>query len=195
MKVVPPPGSPGGRSERATEVAMRKLFIIVPLVALAVAVWFAIYSWRAIEGPPIPTVGYVAMWLGVAFSIVVGCGLMALVFYSSRAATTPHLAMTCRMSRGRAGSAHKGPISLLTCVCHRGMISPVGPLLPWDIPCACLRPFSLASSCLRWSGANRPPRKPSSAISRSDAPSPNSPRIIPRPARNMQSLPRRRQAA
>ena len=64
---------------------MRKLFIIVPLVALlAVAVWFAIYSWRAIEGPPIPTGGYVAMWLGVAFSIVVGCGLMALVFYSSR---------------------------------------------------------------------------------------------------------------
>jgi hypothetical protein len=24
------------------------------------------------------------MWLGIVFSIVVGCGLMALVFYSSR---------------------------------------------------------------------------------------------------------------
>jgi hypothetical protein len=24
------------------------------------------------------------MWLGVVFSVVVGCGLMALVFYSSR---------------------------------------------------------------------------------------------------------------
>jgi len=64
---------------------MRKLLIIVPLVALlASAAWFAIYSWRAIEGPPIPTGGYVAMWLGVVFSIAVGCGLMALVFYSSR---------------------------------------------------------------------------------------------------------------
>ena len=64
---------------------MRKLVIIVPLIALlAMALWFAIYSWNAIEGPPIPTGGYVAMWLGVAFSIVVGCGLMALVFYSSR---------------------------------------------------------------------------------------------------------------
>lgn len=64
---------------------MRKLLIIVPLVALLVAaVWFAVYSWAAIEGPPMPTGGYVAMWLGIVFSLVIGCGLMALLFYSSR---------------------------------------------------------------------------------------------------------------
>ena len=64
---------------------MRRLLILVPLVALlAAAIWFATYSWNAIEGPPIPTTGYVAMWLGILFSLVVGCGLMALVFYSSR---------------------------------------------------------------------------------------------------------------
>jgi len=64
---------------------MRKLFIMAPLVALlAAAVGFMVYSWNAIEGPPIPTSGYVAMWLGIVFSIAVGCGLMALVFYSSR---------------------------------------------------------------------------------------------------------------
>jgi len=64
---------------------MRKLVVIAPLMALlAVAAWFAIHSWRALEGPPIPTVGYVAMGLGIVFSIIVGCGLMALVFYSSR---------------------------------------------------------------------------------------------------------------
>jgi hypothetical protein len=64
---------------------MRKLAIIVPLVALLVAsVWFALYSWSAIEGPPVPTEGYVAMALGAVFSLVVGIGLMALVFYSSR---------------------------------------------------------------------------------------------------------------
>ena len=66
-------------------VGMRKLAIIVPLVGLLVAsICFAVYSWTAIEGPPIPTEGYVAMALGVVFSLVVGIGLMALVFYSSR---------------------------------------------------------------------------------------------------------------
>ncbi|MGB9367795.1 MAG: hypothetical protein WCE79_17465 [Xanthobacteraceae bacterium] len=64
---------------------MRKVVVIAPLIALlAIAVWFAIYSWHAIEGPPIPAGGYVALWLGIISSIVIGCGLMALVFYSSR---------------------------------------------------------------------------------------------------------------
>ena len=64
---------------------MRKYSVIIPLVAmLAAAVWFAVYSWSAIEGPPMPVEGQVAMWLGIVFSLVVGCGLMALVFYSSR---------------------------------------------------------------------------------------------------------------
>jgi hypothetical protein len=64
---------------------MRKYLVIIPLVALlGAAVWFALYSWTAIEGPQMPTEGYVAMWLGIVFSLAVGCGLMALVFYSSR---------------------------------------------------------------------------------------------------------------
>ncbi len=64
---------------------MRRLLILVPLVAmLAGSVWFAIYSWTAIEGPPVPPEGHVAMGLGIVFSLIVGCGLMALVFYSSR---------------------------------------------------------------------------------------------------------------
>ena len=64
---------------------MRKYSVIIPLVAmLAAAVWFAVYSWSAIEGPPMPVEGQIAMWLGIVFSLAVGCGLMALVFYSSR---------------------------------------------------------------------------------------------------------------
>ena len=31
-----------------------------------------------------PAVGYIAMGLGVTFSVIVGCGLMTLLFYSSR---------------------------------------------------------------------------------------------------------------
>ena len=64
---------------------MRKFLVIVPLIALlGFAAWFAVYAWNAIEGPAIPTAGYVAMGLGIGFSLIVGCGLMALLFYSSR---------------------------------------------------------------------------------------------------------------
>jgi hypothetical protein len=41
-------------------------------------------AWNAASGAPMPTTGYVAMTLGVVFSLIVGCGLMALLFYSSR---------------------------------------------------------------------------------------------------------------
>jgi hypothetical protein len=64
---------------------MRKLALILPLfVLLAASVWFAYGLWAADEGPPMPATGYVAMSLGILFSLLVGCGLMALVFYSSR---------------------------------------------------------------------------------------------------------------
>ncbi len=51
---------------------------------LAAALWFAADAWISISGPPMPAVGYVAMILGVVISLLVGCGLMALLFYSSR---------------------------------------------------------------------------------------------------------------
>jgi hypothetical protein len=53
-------------------------------VILAAAAWFASRAWTAVSGPPIPTAGYVAMTLGIVFSLLVGCGLMALLFYSNR---------------------------------------------------------------------------------------------------------------
>jgi hypothetical protein len=64
---------------------MGRIALVLTLLAvLALSVWFAVYSWSAIEGPPMPTTGYVAMVLGIVFSLVIGIGLMALVFYSSR---------------------------------------------------------------------------------------------------------------
>ena len=64
---------------------MRKLAVIVPLIALlAASVWFAYYVWAMDEGPPMPASGYVAMALGILFSLLIGFGLMALVFYSHR---------------------------------------------------------------------------------------------------------------
>jgi hypothetical protein len=59
--------------------------VVVALLAiLAAAGWFAAGAWTSVQGPPMPTTGYVAMALGVVFSLIVGCGLMALLFYSSR---------------------------------------------------------------------------------------------------------------
>jgi hypothetical protein len=58
---------------------------MVPLFAiLAASIWFAVRAFTAVEGPPMPAVGYVAMTLGVVFSVLLGFGLMALLFYSSR---------------------------------------------------------------------------------------------------------------
>ncbi|SCB23247.1 hypothetical protein GA0061098_1003296 [Bradyrhizobium shewense] len=49
----------------------------------AAAGYFA-YSAMAVEGEPIPTEGYVALALGAGFSVIVGVGLMVLLFFSSR---------------------------------------------------------------------------------------------------------------
>ena len=59
--------------------------MVVALIAiLAAALWFAAGAWTRINGPPMPAVGYIAMILGVVFSLVLGFGLMGLLFYSSR---------------------------------------------------------------------------------------------------------------
>ncbi len=65
--------------------SMRSLYVIVPLFGLlAVAFWFAGTAWVRFEGDPIPLYGWIAIAGGVFFSLLVGIGLMALVFYSSR---------------------------------------------------------------------------------------------------------------
>jgi hypothetical protein len=42
-------------------------------------------GWTSAAGTDVPASGYIALALGVIFSLAVGFGLMALVFYSSRA--------------------------------------------------------------------------------------------------------------
>jgi hypothetical protein len=63
---------------------MKGIFLIVALAAILVlAILWAIYAWNSVE-VEMSVHGYVAMILGIIFSLVVGCGLMALVFYSNR---------------------------------------------------------------------------------------------------------------
>jgi hypothetical protein len=65
--------------------AMRKLIVFVPLFALlALSVWFAASAFVRLSGDDIPLYGYLAIAGGVLFSLGLGGGLMALVFYSNR---------------------------------------------------------------------------------------------------------------
>jgi hypothetical protein len=50
---------------------------------LAASVVIGYLGWTSTDNS-VPTSGYVAMALGVVFSLAVGVGLMALIFYSSR---------------------------------------------------------------------------------------------------------------
>jgi hypothetical protein len=63
---------------------MAKLGIIALLALLGVAIWYAYGMWTAVDTEPLPATLYLAMALGALFSLLVGGGLMALLFYSSR---------------------------------------------------------------------------------------------------------------
>jgi hypothetical protein len=67
--------------------AMRIVIGVVVLALLgllAAAIYYAYGIWNALEAADLPGWMYAAMAGGVLFSLLVGCGLMALVFYSSR---------------------------------------------------------------------------------------------------------------
>jgi hypothetical protein len=81
----PQTSSSGNASSRKTWSVLGTAALIAALFGiLAAAVWLAVRTWISAQGAPIPPVGYVAMAIGVIFSLLVGFALMALVFYSSR---------------------------------------------------------------------------------------------------------------
>jgi hypothetical protein len=63
---------------------MRTLMYLALFGILALAAWFAASTFVHFSGESIPVYGYVAIAGGVVMSLLVGGGLMALVFYSSR---------------------------------------------------------------------------------------------------------------
>jgi hypothetical protein len=62
-----------------------KWITIAALLAfLGIAAVFAYVGWTRHDDVPMSAHGYIAMGLGIGFTLVVGVGLMTLVFYSSR---------------------------------------------------------------------------------------------------------------
>ncbi len=64
---------------------MGSKILIAVLVALAgLALWMGIAGWNLESDVQMSGHGYAAMAIGIVASLVVGIGLMTLVFYSSR---------------------------------------------------------------------------------------------------------------
>jgi hypothetical protein len=59
--------------------------LVILLILLVSATVLSYLGWTSAAGTDMPASGYVALALGVIASLAVGFGLMALVFYSSRA--------------------------------------------------------------------------------------------------------------
>ena len=60
------------------------IVIAILLLLLAVAGTWAGYAWNELAEVQMTGHGWIAMALGILFSLIVGIGLMALMFYSSR---------------------------------------------------------------------------------------------------------------
>lgn len=90
---------------------MRKIVLIAALGALlATALATAAYLWWRMAEVEMGVHGILALILGALLSLLLGGGLMALVFYSSRhghdeaAGETPELPRTGRRQRGADGA-------------------------------------------------------------------------------------------
>jgi hypothetical protein len=59
--------------------------LVVLVLVLVATVVVAYMGWTSATGTDVPASGYISLAIGVIFSMAVGVGLMALVFYSSRA--------------------------------------------------------------------------------------------------------------
>ena len=60
--------------------------VLAALLTLFVGTVYVSYlGWTSAAGTDVPASGYIALVIGVICSLAVGFGLMALVFYSSRA--------------------------------------------------------------------------------------------------------------
>jgi hypothetical protein len=59
------------------------LLVILAIMLIVTGVW-AVSVWNASSGVEMGKHGWIALGLGTFFSLLIGCGLMALMFFSSR---------------------------------------------------------------------------------------------------------------
>jgi hypothetical protein len=72
------------RPDGSRRIGIGTWIVVAVLLGLLVASGVVAYLGWTLEDADVPASGYIAMAFGVVFSLAVGIGLMALVFYSSR---------------------------------------------------------------------------------------------------------------
>jgi hypothetical protein len=72
------------RPEGLTMKAANWIILAVLLGMLSATIWIGYDMWTTTSNIPVSENGYIAMGIGAALSLLIGCGLMALLFYSSR---------------------------------------------------------------------------------------------------------------
>ena len=73
-----------GNPEKSPLSSAGIIAILIMVGLLGWAIWYAIGAWQAMAGVHMSTLGWVFLCMGILFTFLVGAGLMALVFYSSR---------------------------------------------------------------------------------------------------------------
>ncbi|MFG1426467.1 hypothetical protein [Roseixanthobacter glucoisosaccharinicivorans] len=64
---------------------MKRMLLMLPVFGiLGLALWWMVVGWEAGADAPMEATDYIPMVLGVVFTLILGCGLMALLFFSSR---------------------------------------------------------------------------------------------------------------
>ena len=79
------PDKSGQSPQESRPLGVSGWIALVVLAAFLVAgILYAAHGWNSLPGTAIPPLGWLFMSLGVIFTLLVGGGLMALLFYSSR---------------------------------------------------------------------------------------------------------------
>ncbi len=76
--------APGDQESQSSRIGIGAWIVVAVLIAMLIATAVLAYRGWTVGEIDVPASGYIALALGVFFSLVIGVGLMALVFYSSR---------------------------------------------------------------------------------------------------------------
>ena len=102
-------------NSKRTKIGTGQIILLVVLTALLIlAGYWSVTVWQSSEGVEMSGHGWIALGLGTFFSLLIGCGLMALMFYSSRRIRSGGLGASTSPPRSMR-SSHHGRRPMFSC--------------------------------------------------------------------------------